>query len=220
MRSKGTVATEDERFYDHGGVDLQGIVRAVVVNLSGGRKTGASTITQQYVRNTILSSEMNEISIKRKVREMTLAGKRWNRFIPKTRFLMMYLEHHQLRRRLLRHSGCGEALLLGECELTSLLLRPRRSSAFRVRPQCTTRSSTPTMRSIVATWCFRACSPMALSPKRNMTAAKAEDLNLNVQEETGTNGVYLYKYFTKAMCAIKFLRLPITSRSSRAVCKL
>ena len=64
---KGTVATEDERFYDHGGVDLQGIVRAVFVNLSGGQE-GASTITQQYVRNTILSSEMNEISIKRKVR--------------------------------------------------------------------------------------------------------------------------------------------------------
>ena len=70
---KGTVATEDERFYQHGGVDLQGILRAVAVNLAGGQE-GASTITQQHVRNTILSSEMNDISIKRKVREMTLAN--------------------------------------------------------------------------------------------------------------------------------------------------
>lgn len=43
---KGTVATEDERFYSHGGVDLWGIGRALVNNLMGGQLEGASTITQ------------------------------------------------------------------------------------------------------------------------------------------------------------------------------
>ena len=63
------VATEDARFYDHSGVDYYGVVRALINNLTGGRLEGASTITQQFVRNTILSNEMDEISIKRKVRE-------------------------------------------------------------------------------------------------------------------------------------------------------
>lgn len=42
---EGTVATEDERFYEHGGFDLWGIARAVVVNLTGSSREGASTIT-------------------------------------------------------------------------------------------------------------------------------------------------------------------------------
>ena len=72
---EGTVATEDERFYEHGGFDLAGIARAVYVNLTGSGKEGASTITQQLVRNTILADEMNDISFKRKVREMYLSVK-------------------------------------------------------------------------------------------------------------------------------------------------
>ena len=51
---KGTVATEDERFYSHGAIDPWGIARALVNNLMGGDLEGASTITQQFVRNTIL----------------------------------------------------------------------------------------------------------------------------------------------------------------------
>lgn len=69
----GTVATEDERFYDHNGFDLIGICRALVNNLTGGTLEGASTITQQLVRNTVLIDEMNDITYKRKVREIFLA---------------------------------------------------------------------------------------------------------------------------------------------------
>ena len=65
---KGTVATEDERFYTHSGVDYLGVARALVNNLMGGELEGASTITQQFVRNTILSDEMRDISFKRKIR--------------------------------------------------------------------------------------------------------------------------------------------------------
>lgn len=84
-----TVDTEDERFYEHDGVDLAGIARAVVVNLTGGQE-GASTITQQLVRQTILSSEMNEISIKRKVREISLALQ-VEEIYSKDEILQMYL---------------------------------------------------------------------------------------------------------------------------------
>ncbi len=86
----GTVATEDERFYKHEGVDLMGTARAVVNNILGGSREGGSTITQQLVRNTILSEEMNEISIKRKLREMFIATEVEKNY-SKDEILLMYL---------------------------------------------------------------------------------------------------------------------------------
>lgn len=87
---QATVATEDERFYEHNGVDLQGILRAAVVNLtSSDSSEGASTITQQLVRNTILSGEMNDISLKRKVREADLALQ-VEKIYSKDEILLMY----------------------------------------------------------------------------------------------------------------------------------
>ena len=68
----GDVAVEDERFYQHVGVDPVGLVRAVVRTASGDRQ-GASTITQQYIRNTILLDERLDMTLKRKVREAYLA---------------------------------------------------------------------------------------------------------------------------------------------------
>ena len=70
---QATIATEDARFYEHGGVDYYGVMRALANNLAGGRIEGASTITQQFVRNTILASEMDDITLKRKAREMFIA---------------------------------------------------------------------------------------------------------------------------------------------------
>ncbi|WP_230085608.1 MULTISPECIES: transglycosylase domain-containing protein [Arthrobacter] len=49
----GIVAIEDARFYEHGGIDMTGILRALVATVKGGRE-GASTITQQYVNNVII----------------------------------------------------------------------------------------------------------------------------------------------------------------------
>lgn len=68
----GVIAVEDERYYEHGGVDPLGIVRALFTTASGDRQ-GASTITQQYVRNTILLDERTQITLERKVREAYLA---------------------------------------------------------------------------------------------------------------------------------------------------
>ena len=85
-----TIAVEDARFYEHAGVDVAGIIRALINNLAGGRIEGASTITQQFVRNTILADEMDEISIKRKVREAFIATE-LEKMYSKDEILIMYL---------------------------------------------------------------------------------------------------------------------------------
>ena len=87
---QGTIATEDARFYEHGGIDYYGVARALVNNLKGGRIEGASTITQQFVRNTILADEMEDISIRRKAREMFIATELEKRY-SKDEILNMYL---------------------------------------------------------------------------------------------------------------------------------
>src|ERR1035437_7325540 len=69
---KAVLAIEDNRFYEHGGVDYQGILRAALHNAAGGAKQGASTITQQVPRNFFLSSEQ---TLKRKIYEMLMAWK-------------------------------------------------------------------------------------------------------------------------------------------------
>ena len=86
---KGTVDVEDERFYEHNGVDFIGIGRAVLSQLSG-RSEGASTITQQLVRNTILSEEQFDNTIERKVREAWIALQ-MEKIFSKDEILTMYL---------------------------------------------------------------------------------------------------------------------------------
>ncbi|MFC5400428.1 penicillin-binding protein 1A [Undibacterium jejuense] len=72
IMKKAVLAIEDDRFYEHGGVDYLGITRATLHNLTGGAKQGASTITQQVARNFFLSSEQ---TFKRKIYEILLAWK-------------------------------------------------------------------------------------------------------------------------------------------------
>lgn len=64
------VSTEDRRFYSHPGVDFWGIGRSLYINLKEGPVQGGSTITQQLVKNTILSDER---TLERKGKEMALA---------------------------------------------------------------------------------------------------------------------------------------------------
>jgi penicillin-binding protein 1A len=85
---KATVAIEDRRFYEHGGVDPQGILRALVADVSAGHIVqGGSTITQELVRNLYLSQEK---TLQRKVLEACLAIK-LARAWPKSTILTAYL---------------------------------------------------------------------------------------------------------------------------------
>jgi penicillin-binding protein 1A len=86
--SKATVAIEDRRFYEHGGIDPVGILRALVADVSAGRIVeGGSTITQELVRNLYLTRER---TLQRKVVEACLAIK-LARAWPKDRILTAYL---------------------------------------------------------------------------------------------------------------------------------
>ncbi|MBR3310048.1 MAG: penicillin-binding protein [Lachnospiraceae bacterium] len=67
---------EDERFYEHKGIDPKGIIRAVRVNLSSDRSEGASTITQQLIKNAVFEGGMEDTKQEqylRKIREWKLA---------------------------------------------------------------------------------------------------------------------------------------------------
>jgi penicillin-binding protein 1C len=83
-----TVAVEDGDFYNHGGIRILSIIRATVLaKLTGKKVTGGSTITQQLVKNTLLTSER---SLGRKIKEWVLAIK-IDRAMPKEKILELYL---------------------------------------------------------------------------------------------------------------------------------
>lgn len=73
----GFVAVEDSRFWEHNGIDLKGIVRAAVVGITSGNfSEGASTITQQLIKNSVFPNFIQETpweSIQRKIQEQYLA---------------------------------------------------------------------------------------------------------------------------------------------------
>jgi len=82
------VAEEDNRFFEHHGVDYMGILRAAISNYHQGRvKQGASTVTQQLARNTF---ELKERSYRRKLLEMFLAQRIEDHF-PKEKIMELYL---------------------------------------------------------------------------------------------------------------------------------
>ncbi len=81
------IAIEDKNFYNHGGIDFQGVARALVNNLTKGRREGASTITQQVAKNFLLT---NEQSYDRKIKEAILAV-RMERAFTKDYILELYL---------------------------------------------------------------------------------------------------------------------------------
>jgi len=90
------IAAEDERFYEHGGVDTLGIARAAMANLvSGGAKEGASTITMQVARNFFLTREK---TLTRKLSEILLAIKIEHN-LSKDKILELYINQIYLGQR-------------------------------------------------------------------------------------------------------------------------
>jgi 1A family penicillin-binding protein len=67
---QATLAIEDQDFYKHHGFSIKGIIRALIANVQGKSIQGGSTITQQLVKNRLLSSER---TIRRKIREVILS---------------------------------------------------------------------------------------------------------------------------------------------------
>lgn len=90
VMKQAVISAEDERFYQHGGVDYLGLLRAAGTNILAGKiKGGASTITQQVARNFFLS---NEQTLTRKISEWLLAFK-IEKSLSKDQILEIYLNH-------------------------------------------------------------------------------------------------------------------------------
>ncbi len=95
VMKQAVLAIEDDRFYQHHGVDYWGILRAAIHNTIGGSRQGASTITQQVARNFFLSSEQ---TIKRKLYEILLAWK-IEKTLTKDQILELYMNQIYLGQR-------------------------------------------------------------------------------------------------------------------------
>lgn len=85
---QATIAIEDKDFYNHSGISIKGIIRGQIVpRLSGQRAQGGSTLTQQFVKNAILT---NERRVSRKIKEWVLSYRIEQKFT-KDEILQMYL---------------------------------------------------------------------------------------------------------------------------------
>lgn len=96
LMKQAILAAEDDRFYEHGGVDYAGVIRAAVSNFtSGGTRQGASTITMQVARNFFLSKEK---TFSRKFNEVLLAFK-IESALSKDEILQLYINQIYLGQR-------------------------------------------------------------------------------------------------------------------------
>lgn len=83
---QATLAAEDRNFYQHKGFSITGIIRSVVKNIFTGSKVGGSTLTQQFVKNAVLT---NEKTYTRKIKELIISYQLENKF-SKDDILQMY----------------------------------------------------------------------------------------------------------------------------------
>ena len=189
---RGTIDTEDIRFYEHNGVDIQGIGRAVF-SVLGGRSEGASTITQQLVRNTVLLDEMTDYTIKRKVREAFLALK-VEEIYSKDEILMMYLNTINYGdgaygiEAAAQHYFSKSAADLTLAEAALLVAIPQ--SPTNLNPVYNPNDATA-RRNLVLNRMLTAGD----ITQEEYDAARAEELTLNVTEWP-SHGIYAYPYFT------------------------
>ena len=121
MLQQAVLAVEDSRFREHPGIDARGLARAVVANLTGGLRQGASTITQQVARNFFLNSKL---SAERKLKEALLAI-RIERQLGKDQILALYLNQIYLGQRAYGFAAAADtyfgkplaALSIAECAM-------------------------------------------------------------------------------------------------------
>ena len=117
VMKKAILAAEDDRFYQHSGVDYVGVLRAVLANVAGGgAKEGASTITMQVARNFFLTREK---TYTRKLSEMLLAFK-IERSLSKDKILELYLNQIFLGQRAYGFAAAGQTYFAKNLDQLSL----------------------------------------------------------------------------------------------------
>ena len=127
------LAAEDERFYQHGGVDYVGVIRAAMSNfVYGGARQGASTITMQVARNFFLSKEK---TLTRKFNEMLLAFK-IEHSLTKDQILELYVNQIYLGQRAYGFAAAAQIYFgktldqLNVAEMAMLAGLPKAPSSF------------------------------------------------------------------------------------------
>src|SRR5450830_1138912 len=105
VMTNAVLAVEDARFYEHGGVDYKGVLRAALANLGHIKSQGASTITMQVARNVYLSSEK---TYTRKIYEILLTFK-LEHMLTKAQILEVYMNQIFLGNRAYGFAAASEA---------------------------------------------------------------------------------------------------------------
>lgn len=204
----GTIATEDERFYEHDGVDLWGIARATIVNMLGSTREGASTITQQLVRNTILADEADEISLKRKLREAYISVK-MEEMYNKDEILLMYLNtinygsgSHGIEAAAQRYfsKSAAELTLAEAATLVGIPQSPTYNNPIDNPEQCLTRRNLVLSRMLANGYI----------DQQQHDEALVQPLELNVQDRA-SDGIERYPYFSS------YIRDELVEQYSREV---
>ena len=137
VMKQAILAAEDERFYQHQGVDYVGVIRAAYSNLvAGGKRQGASTITMQLARNFFLSSEK---TLTRKLYEALLAFK-IESSLSKDQILEIYVNQIYLGQRAYGFAAAVADLLRQAARRTSRWPRRRCSPGCPRRRRASTRS--------------------------------------------------------------------------------
>ena len=105
VMTNAVLAIEDARFFEHGGVDYKGVLRAALANLGRAKSQGASTITMQVARNVYLSSEK---TFTRKIYEVLLTFK-LEHLLSKNQILEIYMNQIYLGNRAYGFAAASEA---------------------------------------------------------------------------------------------------------------
>ena len=132
VMTDAVLAIEDARFYEHGGIDYKGVLRAAIANLGRVKSQGASTITMQVARNVYLSSEK---TYTRKIYEILLTFK-LEHLLSKDQILEIYMNQIFLGNRAYGFASAAEAYFgkdlksLSIAEAAMLAGLPKAPSAY------------------------------------------------------------------------------------------
>ena len=132
------LAAEDERFYQHGGVDYLSVLRAALANVTSGTQQGAGTITMQVARNFFLTREK---TVTRKLREVLLAWK-IEASLSKDEILELYVNQIFLGQRAYGFAAASQIYFGKPLSGRHASPRPPCWRACPRRPRPTTRSAT------------------------------------------------------------------------------
>ncbi len=188
------LSAEDKNFYNHPGVDITGLGRAIIVNLqnfgSGRRQVGASTITQQVAKNFLLTSDQ---TYERKIKEMILAF-RIEQAYPKDRILELYL--NEIFFGLGAYGVAGAALTYFDKSVNELTVSEAAYLASLPKGPSNYHPFKHTDRAIERrNWVIDQMVDNGYVTREEGDKAKAEPLGVNIRR----NGTYLFagEYFTE-----------------------